>query len=160
MNDMHSLTTPCFIIDTEELSGNIGSFKKALSAHSDDAILAYSVKTNSLPYILGYMLDKGVYAEVVSYDEYNLTKYIGFSTDHIIYNGPMKDRETFYDALTGGAYINIETMREIEWLEQYEGTCEEANLGIRLNIDLGVLSPEDTRPDEGSSRFGFSYENG
>ena len=160
MKDMHRLATPCFIIDTDELSGNIESFKKALSAHSDDAILAYSVKTNSLPYILGYMHDKDIYAEVVSYDEYNLAKYIGFNTDHIIYNGPMKDRETLYDALAGGAYINIETVREIEWLEQYDGPDEDAHIGIRLNIDLDTLSPEDTRPGEGGSRFGFSYENG
>ena len=56
------------------------------------------------------------YAEVVSYDEYNLVLKCGFDKSHIIYNGPMKDKASFIDALENGAIVNIETKRELDWL--------------------------------------------
>ncbi len=158
-NGLFELNTPCFVIDSVELCDNAGSFRKELKECHEDCVLAYSVKTNSLPYILSLMNSVGVYAEVVSFDEYRLAKNIGYTADHIVYNGPLKDRDTFFDALSGGAYVNIETKREIEWLSEYRGE-KDLRLGIRLNIDLNRISPEDAADGTGSSRFGFSYEDG
>ena len=57
---------------------------------------------------------------MVSHDEYELAVFCGFRPDQIIYNGPMKSKETFLDAVRNGAIVNIETKRELHWLEELE----------------------------------------
>lgn len=154
----HELETPCFIIKTEEFDNNILEFKKALDTFYKDNILSYSVKTNGLLFLLQETKKQGCYAEVVSYDEYALAKKAGFLISEIIYNGPMKDKETFTEALVNGAHVNIETYREIEWLKDIKPMAN-MHLGIRININLSRIMGEDS-VDSGESRFGFSYEDG
>ena len=66
------MKTPYFVIQEKLLAENIGGFQKALNTLWPGSILAYSVKTNSLPWILKWMNAHGVYAEVVSDEEYQL----------------------------------------------------------------------------------------
>lgn len=153
------LRTPAFILKEDELRGDISGFQKALSSRFSESIVGYSVKTNSLPYSLSIAREEGCYAEVVSYHEYELAIKCGFEKSHIIYNGPLKSRETFLDAITNGAIVNIETWREIEWLED----LPKENIwpvGIRMNIDISHVSPEDADHEEDDSRFGFSAKSG
>ena len=70
MKDEFRLDTPYFLIDEDELASNVGAFQSALSDEWGLSVLAYSVKTNSLPYIVSWMNDHGVMAEVVSDEEY------------------------------------------------------------------------------------------
>ncbi len=103
----------------------------------------------------------GGYAEVVSHDEYELAVLCGFRPAQIIYNGPMKSKETFLDAVRNGAIVNIETKRELHWLEELEPEAENNyKVGIRLNINISSVSPEDADGDNDNSRFGFSDETG
>lgn len=155
--NLDELTTPCFIIDEKKLEENMDEFNNALKKYYPNGVLAYSVKTNSLGYILEKVKKRNLYAEVVSYDEYNLVEYIGFK-NKVIYNGPLKSKETFCNALKNGAYVNIESFREIEWLKNINKVGE-YHLGIRLNINLNDVSPEDAGKN-GESRFGFDYQNG
>lgn len=154
---IEDLETPCFIVKEEELINNIVNFKSSLNQFFRHNILSYSIKTNSLPFILDVAKKNNCFAEVVSYDEYNLAKIIGFKPEKIIYNGPMKNKETFVEALTNGAYVNIETKREINWLEDIS-VKDDMHLGIRINIDLNNLI--NNIKGKNDSRFGFSYENG
>ena len=84
------LETPCFILDKKELELSIQGFKEALNQNFQESIVGYSVKTNSTPYCMKIARTLGVYAEVVSHDEYELAIMCGFEPDAIIYNGPMK----------------------------------------------------------------------
>ena len=61
----------------------------------------------------------GCYAETVSEDEYNLAKYIGVAKNQIIYNGPVKTKKVF-EALENECIVNIDSQREIEWLDEIE----------------------------------------
>lgn len=151
--------TPCFIFEEDEFVSNLEGFQRALKKDFSDSDVAYSVKTNALPYILRTVAEHNGLAEVVSADEFRLAEKVGFPISRIVYNGPMKDRETFFFALEHQAYVNIETNRELQWLREYSGEKPQ-HLGLRLNIDLGKLSPEDAKPGEEASRFGFSYESG
>lgn len=157
--NVEQLQTPCFIIKSKEFEENIVNFRKALKKYYKNGILSYSVKTNSLPYLLCLAKKNGCYAEVVSHDEYMLALKCGYQPEHIIYNGPMKTKETFVEALQNGSYVNIENFREIDWLKEMP-MDKELNLGIRLNIDLNKIAPDDSKEDDIFSRFGFSYENG
>ena len=155
---VNELKTPCYIIDTREFCDNIKEFQEALKENFCSYILAYSVKTNGLPYLLSLACACGLYAEVVSADEYELALNVGFPPNRIVYNGPLKSQKTFLDALRGGAYVNIETKRELNWLE-YLDKSQSYNLGIRVNLDFGRLCPNDTMGEK-ESRFGFDAENG
>ncbi len=155
---LNELKTPCFIIDTNKFCDQIKAFREALDSCFESNILAYSVKTNSLPYLLNIVLTQGLYAEVVSDDEYDLVKKIGFPANRIIYNGSLKSRETFVEAVRGGTYVNIETKRELDWLDDLDGIGN-CNIGIRLNIDLWKLCPSGAYEGK-NSRFGFDAQNG
>lgn len=153
------IKTPCFVLESEKLVSNIRSFKKALDRQFKKNILGYSVKTNSTPVLLDILRNEGCFAEVVSYDEYKLARSKNFKANNIIYNGPLKDKATFVDAIVNGSYINIDTKRELGWLEDLPKDSS-YEVGLRLNLNLMEISPEDCKDGEEFSRFGFSDENG
>ena len=154
----NKIQTPCFILDELKLKEGIEGFKNALDSYFSSSIVGYSVKTNPLPYCLKLARQYGCFAEVVSYDEYNLALKCGFEKHHIIYNGPMKSKDTFWDAIVNGAIVNIETFRELEWLKELP-MDKVYPIGIRLNIDISQISPEDENHENDNSRFGFSAES-
>lgn len=156
---MKILDTPCFILDDTDFALSIQGFREAMQSHFTSYIIGYSVKTNSLPYCLKRAGELGCYAEVVSYDEYNLALLCGFPKSKIIYNGPMKSKETFIDALEHGAIVNIETKREIDWLSALS-TDKNYAVGIRLNVDISTVFPEESGGEYDRSRFGFATHTG
>lgn len=151
--------TPYFVLDVDELKRSITGFSDALKSNFKKSVVGYSVKTNSTPFCLQKANEFGAYAEVVSHDEYELALLCGFSKDRIIYNGPMKSKETFVDAVSHGAIVNIETKRELQWLESLDAG-KVYNVGIRLNINISQVSPDDADGDNDDSRFGFSETSG
>ena len=80
---MKSLTTPAYILDNEILEKSINSIKDSLFLNFKKSVLSYSLKTNSLPYILNKVMAANGYAEVVSKDEYELARLIGFNIDKV-----------------------------------------------------------------------------
>lgn len=153
------IATPCFIFDQSEFERGISGFRSALEERFRRVSVGYSVKTNPLPYALRKAGELGCMAEVVSHDEYRLARLCGYAPSRIIYNGPMKSKVTFLEAVTGGAVVNIETKRELEWLGELPARGQFA-VGIRLNINLSDVSPEDAEGSDDNSRFGFSDESG
>jgi diaminopimelate decarboxylase len=156
--NINKLKTPCFVIETDRLLHNIRSFKTALDSRFKHNVLSYSVKTNSTPALLSVIKDEEGFAEVVSYHEYNLAILLGFAPNQIVYNGPLKDQETFLHALENGAIVNIDTKRELLWLSLLPSN-KVYNVGLRVNLNLMEISPEDCKDKEDYSRFGFSTEN-
>lgn len=84
---------------------------------------------------------------------------MGFSPERIIYNGPLKSKETFLEAIEKGAVVNIENWREICWLKDLPQE-KKYSVGIRINVNISAVSPEDEAFPDDDSRFGFSYESG
>ena len=151
--------TPYFLIDEKELAVNIRSFREALRKQWPNSALAYSVKTNSLPWVLEYLCENGVMAEVVSQEEFDLARMCGYLPEQIIYNGPIKTGESFKYALKTGAIVNIDSEREVTALLS-QSLRFRGRLGVRVNIDLTSVCPDDVGYHEDGFRFGFSYENG
>ena len=58
-------TTPFYLVHEDALIENINTFKAALAAQWPNSILSYSVKTNSLPWILKKVLSEGDRKSVV-----------------------------------------------------------------------------------------------
>lgn len=155
IKSLNNLCTPCFILNVKELERSIRGFQTALDRNFNNAIIGYSVKTNSTPYCMKLAGEFGAFAEVVSHDEYELARLCGFNHKNIIYNGPMKSKETFVDAIEKGSIVNIETKREIEWLTELPKD-KLYKIGLRLNINISHISPEDADGNDDNSRFGFS----
>lgn len=158
--DIRELQTPCFVLNEKEFENNIRDFKKILDEYFPSNRIGYSFKTNSLPYIIRKAQKIGCYAEVVSDTEYLLAKQMGYTADRIIFNGPIKGKDIFKKAFAEGTLINIDSMREIEWLEQMSKHGVKGKIGIRINIDLESILPGQTSTGDDGGRFGFGYENG
>ncbi|MEG0323903.1 MAG: hypothetical protein RR547_04175 [Raoultibacter sp.] len=154
--------TPCFVFDEAELRANFSDFRTALqTAWSPQSAVAYSVKTNPLPWILGIAKDEHCLAEVVSDAEYDWARSAGFSPEQIVFNGPIKSEQYVHDALAAGSIVNVDSERELAWLAQWAQThTETAHVGIRVNFDLESWCPGQTVTGSAGGRFGFCYENG
>lgn len=152
------MKTPYYIIDQDELDTSYLKLVDALNTYWSNYVIGYSYKTNALPWIINHFNNLGSYAEVVSEDEYSLANLIGVKANNIIYNGPIKTKETFIEALNNGSYVNIDSVREIEWLKEVEK--RDCKLGIRVNFDIEAMCPNQSQCAEEGGRFGFCYENG
>ena len=153
------LQTPYFLIHKNELDAQLELLQKALHQYWPNSVIGYSYKTNTLPWVIDYFYKQGCYAEVVSDDEYRLGKHMGVQLDRFVYNGPIKTKDTFLEALNAGSYVNIDSQREIDWLQELD-PAKQYNLGIRVNFDLESICPGHTQCPAEGGRFGFCYENG
>lgn len=154
------MKTPYYLIHKDMLDEGMKKLKNALADYWPNAVIGYSFKTNALPWVLHYMKEQGCYAEVVSGDEYELAEYMGY--EDIIYNGPVKEKDSFFAALKKGHIINLDAAREIGWIAEYmESNPEQTvKVGIRVNFDLESMCPGEASGGEEGGRFGFNYENG
>lgn len=152
--------TPCYLIQETLLKENLEAFEQSLKKYWKHYGFGYSVKTNSLPWLLSYIKKFGCMAEVVSDTEYELAERIGFLPHNIIFNGSIKSREKFLYALKNKSIVNIDSMRELKWLKEASVLEHEIEIGLRVNFDLEAVCPEESLTDGGGNRFGFNVENG
>jgi len=156
---MRELKTPCFVIRTQQLDCLVESCKSEFHKIWPEGIVGYSFKTNNLPWIIKYLKEKGLWAEVVSSDEYQLAKALGYKSDNIIFNGPVKGKNEFIEAVEEGAIVNIDSKRELEWLLECNiDKISKSKIGLRVNFCLEDFCPGESQEGEEDGRFGFSYE--
>lgn len=156
------MQTPYYVIRKNILDELFFELKRALDKCWPNYKIGYSFKTNSLPWIIKYMKELGTYAEVVSKDEYELAMKLDFGSK-VIYNGPVKSKESFCDAIERGCVVNIDSKREVDWLIEWKKNNPGKNIksiGIRVNFDLEKYCPGETQCGSEGGRFGFCYENG
>ncbi len=150
--------TPYFEIDKTMLERGLNLMKAALEKNWNHYLIGYSYKTNALPWVISFFRDKGCCAEVVSESEYRLGQLIGVEKSGFIYNGPIKTKASFQQALIDGCIVNIDSQQEIEWLKElrdYKG-----RIGLRVNYDIERDCPGQSQCGSEGGRFGFCYENG
>lgn len=150
-----------YLIKEGELNKDIELLRGALRDNwGDNSIMGYSVKTNSLPWLLNHLRKEGFYAEVVSDSEYDLARRLGYDADKIIYNGPIKDRAVFKQVIKDGGIVNLDSNYELDWLEEMSASSIAIKVGIRINADIASLSPNEELLEEDGGRFGYCLENG
>lgn len=159
---MTQLQTPFYRIKESDLLYDIHLLKESLQKNWGNYIPGYSVKTNSLPWLLVYLKQQGFYAEVVSDTEYDLAKRLGYSDDKIIYNGPIKERTVFERLLLNGGYVNLDSSYELLWMKELSDAHpdKQFSVGLRINCDIKALCPQEKLAEEDGGRFGYCYENG
>ncbi|MFH1370587.1 MAG: diaminopimelate decarboxylase [Planctomycetota bacterium] len=154
--------SPFYIFDEASFEKNYDDITSAFSRRYEKFILAYSYKTNYIPYLCGIIKSKGGYAEVVSRMEYDLALKIGQDPKKIIFNGPVKDYEDVEFALNNQSIVNLDSRYEVDYVRRY--TADKPNrvakVGLRINIDLTDESGV-SHLQEGIriGRFGFSPDD-
>lgn len=152
------IETPYFIIHKKELDRNIDDFLKGLKNEWPNSRLAYSVKTNSLPWLLKYLHTRNVMAEVVSDEEYELAKKCGYGDAQIVFNGPIKGEKCLTDAVRLGAYVNLDSKNDLRIIQSVDRSGD--NIGLRINPDPTIFNENDIGYSEDGFRFGFSDDKG
>ncbi len=148
---------PYYVIHQKKLENLIDELKNAFQLYWPNYQIGYSYKTNSLPWIICFVRDRGCFAEVVSGDEYQLARRYDVPANQIIYNGPIKGKESFLSAVRNRGIVNIDSQREINWLSELNGSQQ---VGIRVNFDLEKYTAGQSQCGDEGGRFGFCYENG
>lgn len=128
--------TPFYIMNGEKYRKNINNFLAAFKQRYDKVIAAYSFKTNYVPALCRIALEEGCFAEVVSEMEYELARFIGF--DNIIFNGPIKRKGIFQEAMSHQEIVNLDSQYEVDMLCDYVSMhpMENVKVGLRVNINL------------------------
>lgn len=141
--DIKDLNTPCYIIDKTHLDKNVDYlFDGITEGWNGDVAFGYSIKTNSLPWIITYMKNRGFMAEVVSKQEYRFAKMLGFKDAEIILTSSVKTDHLLVESLNGGAIINIDNFAEIEMIERsIERATTRWKVGLRYNFALELHCP-------------------
>lgn len=160
-SDYLELETPCYILSESRLVNNYDELVKAFTKRWNNFIVGYSFKTNSLPYVLTLLKNKGAYAEVVSEPEYRLALKVGYDAEKIIINGPYKGFKALEECLNNGAIVNLDSFHEVEWIKNNKPTEGKVwKVGLRINFDLESNCKSETIMGEEPGRFGFNMENG
>ncbi|MBN1796873.1 MAG: hypothetical protein JW804_09395 [Sedimentisphaerales bacterium] len=130
--------TPFYVLDESVFLKNYADIIKAFGGRYEKFILAYSYKTNYIPYLCKIIKSKGSFAEVVSRLEYDLALKVGQKPAKIVFNGPVKNYEDIELALSGRSLVNLDSFSEIDHVAKYAARHpkEQIKIGLRINIDL------------------------
>lgn len=142
--------SPLFVVSRQAMVKTYKNLSTGLRQLYPNSLVAYSIKTNSVPGICLLLKSQGVLAEVVSSYEYWLAKKLGFENREIIFNGPNKGRKALESSILSGAKVHVDNADELNWLLSFaNGRNKKTNIGIRVN-PFG----------ENRSRFGFCIRSG
>lgn len=153
--------TPFYVFHEQAFRNNYDEIVRAFSSRYDKFILAYSYKTNYIPYLCKIIESKGGFAEVVSRLEYDLALKVGQEPKKIVFNGPVKDYTDVEFALNNQTIVNLDSWYEIDYVRKYatNNPGRIAKVGLRINVDL-TDDAGASHLQEGirTGRFGFSPE--
>jgi len=150
--------SPFYVFDETAFRKNYDDIVKAFGSRYGKFLLAYSYKTNYIPYLCGIIKSKGGFAEVVSRLEYDLALKVGQKPDKIVFNGPMKSYEDIELALKNRSIVNLDSWSEIDHVARYgkKYPNREIKVGLRINIGLSDKSGRSHIQEHlKTGRFGF-----
>ncbi len=158
INNGKCVKPPYYLLDENRIEDDYRKLHKAFSSLYNNFLIAYSYKSNYVPYMCGILHKLGAYAEVVSRLEYDLACHLLDDASKIVFNGPVKSYSDMETALNNQSLINLDSFYEIENLKKYcmKYPRKKVKIGIRVNFALSL----DERLHFKTSRFGFCFENG
>lgn len=143
--------SPLFVVDKSKL---LSQFRKLREGFNRlyPTIVAYSYKTNYLPYICDALVKEGAYSEIIPGFEFGIAKKLKVPGGNIIVNGPYKPEKELAEMLKYGCRINVDNADELKLISRLAKQIGiTAKIGIRVNMAVGQLP---------WSKFGFNLESG
>lgn len=140
-----------YLLDTEQFRKNFMELRGEFQKIYPKSNIAYSYKTNYIPRLCQIVNELGGYAETVSDMECEIARRIGVRPEHIVFNGPYKNKAAVEALLLEGANVNVDSLIEMKFIESVAAKYPEKmfHVGIRCNFDIG---------DGVLSRFGFDTD--
>lgn len=155
------IATPFYLFYPDVLAKNIEEFRNEFIKIYPNFLMGYSFKTNYVPSACNVAKLHGCYAEVVSDMEYDLALKLGFAPNHIIFNGPVKNKATLMQAFENKSIVNLDSENDIQVALEFKhkNPNMEVAVGLRININLVNQAGESKVQNSlRSSRFGFTEE--
>jgi diaminopimelate decarboxylase len=143
---LKSIQPPCYVLDLVELQATVDASMRM--ARRLNIQYAYSYKTNYLRDLCLHLHKNGILAEVVSPFEVDVTKAYGIPPDRVVYNGPVKSRDSIAYVLIGGGLVNSDSLHDLELITgvAYDIHRPGLRVGVRVSFPM---------PGVSSSRFGL-----
>lgn len=155
---IQDLPTPCFVLDEDGVTASVRGIREALARHWPNGVLSFSFKTNTLPCLNRLLAAQGVWAEVVSGDEFALATACGYPRGAFVCNGASKSDEFIRAAADSGSLLHLDSLSEVRrHLALADG--RPTSFGVRINATEPDFEGE---PLSGplASRFGLSVRDG
>ncbi|MCP5227320.1 alanine racemase [Accumulibacter sp.] len=145
--------SPLYVTSEQRLRANIRRIRQAFTRRYAQVIHGWSYKTNYNGAVCSILHQEGSWAEVVSRFEYEKARALGVPAEHIIFNGPNKQRPILERAISEGALLHVDHADELALIESIgEERRESVPVTLRVNFETGYSEPW--------SRFGFNLESG
>lgn len=145
--------SPLYVTSEQRLRANIRRIRDAFITRYPNVIHGWSYKTNYNGAVCTILHQEGSWAEVVSRFEYEKARALGVPAEHILFNGPNKQRPILERAIAEGAMIHVDHNDELDLIA---AIAEERNACVPVTLQLNF----ETGYTESWSRFGFNLESG
>ncbi len=133
-----------YLLDSDVFLKNYFDLSESFKKYYPNFNIAYSYKTNYLPKLCKIVNQQDGFAEVVSEMELEIALKSGVEYKKIIWNGPIKNKNSLSTFLLNGGCSNIDNLEEWNYISTLSDKNPKQifNVGIRCNFDVGdgVLS--------------------
>ena len=140
--------TPLYVTDLDAAAANAHAWRDALPG----ALVAYAVKANPDPALLGRLAANGFGFEVVGPIELALVRRAGAPPERIVVNGVGQTDADLADALATGALVNAESLGALDALLR----AGPGRIGLRINPALDVAPHPHLATGAATSKFGIA----
>jgi diaminopimelate decarboxylase len=158
--------TPFYVYDLAVVERRVAALRGVLP---NSFRLAYAVKANPNPLVLGRMAGLGLGADVASGGELGRVIDAGFDPARVVFTGPSKrDSELASAVAAGVGLITVESPNELRRLEAIASTAgRRIPILLRRSLDLESSGGPATSPaeavriigDEGAGKFGMDDDD-
>ena len=147
--------TPFHLYDEKGIRENARKLKQAFSWNKGYREY-FAVKATPNPFILKILQEEGCGVDCSSLTELMMSEACGFSGSDIMFSSNVTPAEDFKLAKQLGAYINLDDITHIEFLEQVAGLpetiCCRFNPGGHFEIETHVMD------NPGEAKYGFTTQ--
>ena len=147
--------TPFHLYDEKGIRENARKLKQAFSWNKGFREY-FAVKATPNPYLMQILKEEGIGVDCSSYTELWLSDKVGFHGSDIMFSSNVTPAEDFKLAKQLGAYINLDDITHIEFLEQVAGLpetiCCRFNPGGHFEIETHVMD------NPGEAKYGFTTQ--
>jgi diaminopimelate decarboxylase len=133
--------------------------KDLRDAFPPSALHGFAVKANGLFHYLALLRDEGMGCETASMGEFEMALRV-FEPHKVIYDSPVKTLEELRRALYLPCYINLDNFMELERVAAlHKEKPIVANVGIRVNPQVGAGTIGSTSTGDATSKFGVGIDD-
>ena len=154
--------TPFYCYSTATLERHYRVFSEAFKQGTggNQALVCFSVKSNSNLAVVSTLARLGAGADVVSQGEIRIARAAGIPADRIVFSGVGKKRDEMAYALDAGILMfNVESEPELEALNEV-GLAKNmrAPISLRVNPDVDANTHVKITTGKAENKFGIAWE--